>query len=348
MAGPIAPEDPNVVVPPSVKRAAAKAAKAHKAAYPDQVPDPAPQADPQPQPTADPAPQPEPEPQPEPAPQVQPQPEPAPQATVGEEQWEHRYHSMEGRFRQSTATITQMQEQMGHLGDELLAAQNMIAQMRAGPPQPQPQVQPLLTDEDRKTYGPELIEVIQRAAREAVMPDVQKTQNEVRQVNQRVSQTATVGVYETLDEKVPNWREINTDPRFIQWCRLPDVYSGQVRGKLLKTAFQAANAPRVLAFFKGFLDEEQATGNAPAPQAEPQAAPRVAAVPLVSLAAPGRAHPAAGNSTPASSVDKPIFTRAQISAFYSDVRKGVYAGRDADKARDEAAIFAAQSDGRVR
>jgi hypothetical protein len=105
----------------------------------------------------------------------------------------------------------------------------------------------------------------------------------------------------------------------------------------------------VIAFFKGFLAEEQATGQLPdpnVPQPAPQP-PRVPAVPLEMLAAPGRAKPNGGD-TPAASADKPVFTRGQISAFYTAVRQGLYAGREAEKNATEAAIFAAQNDGRVR
>ena len=116
----------------------------------------------------------------------------------------------------------------------------------------------------------------------------------------------------------------------------------------VNAAFQAADAPRVLAFFKGFINDEVATGQMTAPTAQPAAtpAPRQAAVSLESIAAPGRARPATGDTQVP--VDKPIFTRNQIADFYTRVRQGQYNGRDQDKMRDEAAIFAAQREGRVR
>jgi hypothetical protein len=59
---------------------------------------------------------------------------------------------------------------------------------------------------------------------------------------------------------VPNWRQINDDPRFHQWLLMPDTYSGVIRDHLLKDAAHAANASRVISFFKGFL---AAAGQAP-------------------------------------------------------------------------------------
>ena len=342
MPEPLAPVDPNVRVPQTVQRLAALADAAHQQAYGTGEPQPPPAPEPAPAPQPAPvAPEPVAAPQPAPAP-VAPEPAPAPEPAVGTAEHEHaRFLSMKGRFEQSQTTIGSLQQQLSELGDELVRTQQHITRHQPEPPKPQK----LVTDEDVKTYGPELIDVVQRAAREAVAPDLQAIQNQTRQVNQRVAQTAQQGVYTALAEAVPNWNEINNTPEFKRWCSLPDIYSGELRGKLLNAALQGANAPRVIAFFKGFLAEGVATGNAPAPHAEP-VTPRVAAVPLETLVAPGRANPATGNTQVPG--DKPVFTRAQIAGFYANVRKGVYAGRDADKASDEALIFAAQREGRVR
>lgn len=361
MPTPQPPVDETVKLPASVAAAGARADAIHKQAYAN--PNPGDQPAPQPAPAADapvpPAPQPAPPPaqsQPAPQPDPQPAPQPAPSgdmypdktATLTAEQWKHQYLSMKGRYEQSTQSIGVLQEQLTELGDELMRTQQARPQ-RANPTQQrQPAPAPLVTDEEIKTYGPELIDVIQRAARQAVMPDLQNVHNGVQQVNERVQQVSTGNLYTDLDRAVSDWRAINVSDRFKAWCGLRDVYSGQVRGKMLNAAFQAADAPRVIAFFKGFLNEEQTTGQLPDPSGQPQppAAARTPAMTLESLTAPGRAHPAGGDQPlPA---DKPIFTRAQIAAFYRAVRENQFVGREADKNTTEQAIFAAQRDGRVR
>ncbi len=353
MPAALAPVDTNVTLPPSVIRAAEIANAAHQAVYGDQ-----PQPDTNPQPEATPAPQPDTNPQPEAPPQPQPEPTPAPQpepsadqGPVSAEEWQHRYNSMRGRFEQSQRTIGSMQEQMSELGDELVRTQQLLTQpqRRQQAPQPAPQPVQVLTDEDKATYGPEFLEVVKRAAAEVVQPQIQRVERQTQQVNQRVVQQTQAGVYQTLGEEIPNWQAINNSPRFKEWMRLPDLYSGVVRGKLLRDAFQAANAPRVVAFFRGFLAEEVATGQQPDPtgqQPAPQPPARTPAVPLESLAAPGRARPATGDtSTPA---DKPVFTRAQIAFFYSQAGRQSYVGREDDRKRDENALFLAQREGRVK
>lgn len=355
MPTPLPPVDPNVTLPPSIVAQGARADALHAQVYanPDPQPDPPPApvggqpVEPVPQPVHPPAQSAEP-PQPvQPAPASNDQ-YPDKTANLTAEQWRHQYLSMKGRYEQAATSIGGLQEQVAEIGDELLRTQqSRTAQPRAANPQPQP-VQSLVTDEEIKTYGPELVDMIRRAAREAVNPDLQNLHNGVTQVNQRVQQVSTGGLYADLDRAVSDWRAINVSPRFKAWCSLRDVYSGQVRGRLLNAAFTAADAPRVVAFFKGFLDEELATGQLPDPSVQPQplAAARQPAIPLDTLTAPGRAHPASGDQP--LPVDKPIFTRNQIAGFYREVREGKYAGRDQDKNVTEQAIFLAQREGRVR
>lgn len=328
---PQAPVDTSVHIPESVRRAAAHAESFYQA------------------PPTNPPVQVDPATQPEPPVQVDPAPQPALGADVPvpPEQWEHRYHSMEGRFKKSQEQVTTLQEQVSALGDELVQTQRMV---RAAPPAAPPApVTPLITPADEEAYGKELIDLAQRAARQVIEPELNAVKAENANLRSRVAKTAHQGVTQTLTEQVPNWQEINANQKFKDWLRLPDLYSGVVRQKLLDDASRQANASRVVSFFKGFLQDEAAIGSTDlSPQPEPPAspAPRFAAVPLETLAAPGRAKPASGDTHVP--VEKPVFTRAQISKFYTDVRRGLYAGREADKAALERDIFAAQNDGRVR
>ena len=356
------PVDTNVQIPESVRRAAALAESFYqKAPAPTPEPPVPPVAATPPVAPEPPAPPPEPlvPPAPQAAPQEPPQPPAEPpeplappsDAPVAPEQWEHRYLSMKGRYDAQMKINGQMQEQMQQLGDELIRTQQMLLRP-AAPQRPQAPPAPisLLTPEDTQNYGNDLIDLTKRAALEAVSPQLTKLEQENQNLRNTLKQTAQMGVAATLDQQVPNWREVNKDPKFRNWLSLRNVYSGVIRKQELDAAYQAADAPRVLAFFKGFIADEAVVtgGNQPAPVPEPPQAPRQAAVPLERLASPGRARPAGGNDTPNVPADKPIFTRKQVSAFYDEVRRGSYAGRDADKAAQERAIFDAQRDGRIR
>lgn len=326
------PIDDQVRIPEAVKRAAA-AADAYFAKAPDQAPPTeTPPAEPEKGASGDMPPA-------EQAPQ--PAPEPAPPVPTTEEiktvDYAAEYNSMRGRWRQSQDTINSMQSQMSQMGQELQRLTDAL-QARQAPPKP------LLTPEDEKTYGPELIDMTQRAARAAVLNDIEEVRQRQDELARREQRLQNQTVLNQLDVQLPNWRQVNVDPAFLEWLRLPDVYSGGVRGQMLREAFQAASVPRVLAFFNGYLAEAKATGQLAADPSPAPAQPRTPAVPLATLAAPGRPLPASDNPR---IPDKPHFTRAQIAEFYSHRGMQRYIGREADRKADEQLIFEAQREGRI-
>ena len=255
------------------------------------------------------------------------------------------YNSMRGRWAQSQQTVGQLQEQIAEQGRQL---SDVLRQVNE---QYQKKTEPvrILTAEDEKTYGVEFLEVAKRAAQEALSPEIEALKRDQQDVRVREQRLASQLVLNELDEKLPGWREINTSAPFLAWLRLPDVYSGGVRGNLLRQAVAAASASRVLAFFKGYIAEAQATGQLPAQQTT-AAAPvpvRQAAVPLETLTAPGRIQPAPAQQQGSAS-DTPWITRKQIAEFYSHAGAQRYVGREKDREHDQQIIFDAQRLGRIR
>lgn len=272
-------------------------------------------------------------------------PTPQPQEKSGdEESWEHRYKSMKGRYDRS-------QEQIRTLSEEIRNLQNVIATMQSAPSVQIPELsaERLITEEEEKDYGQDFLKVVGKKAREELTPVIKSYEAKIAELEARLqgvsgvmAQDTQAKMLATLDEKLPQWREINRREDFLDWLQLPDPYSGDIRHNMLKAAYAQSSASRVLAFFQGFLAEEAAV--APA-KAEPDSTVEtVSKVPLANLAAPGRAKSAAGSGAPA---EKPIFTRAQIAKFYADIAANKYRGRDADKNKMEAQIFEAQREGRI-
>jgi hypothetical protein len=255
-----------------------------------------------------------------------------------EPNWEHRYRSMEGRVRQLT-------DINANLGSQIQNLSTTVTQLQEG--RQRSFAQPLVTEEERKAYGDDLLSVIERKAMEVVQPQLQSLKHRSDELDKRVHSNEARDIYAVLDQEIPNWRDINTHPDFLTWLNLPDVYSNTVRAGMLRAAFGAGDAGRVLAFFRGFLAESNAI-RGQAPQATPaaQAPKREAARDLREFAAPGKARPATGNSLPPA--EQPVFTTRDIDRFYDRVRQGVYAGRGEQKDAEEAKIFAAVREGRVR
>lgn len=270
-----------------------------------------------------------------------------PQGNENPDEWEHKYKSLHGRYVQS-------QQQMRHLQESVANLQGVIATMQqgaeksSGPPELDPEN--LLTPEEMNDYGEDFLKVVGKRARQEMAPvidgykkEIEKLQQQLHGVSGDVQKTKTETLHTQLDKAAPDWRKLNQDPNFLEWLSLPDVYSGAIRHDMLKNAYTQGDVHRVANFFNGFLSQEATV--APANKAPDEKGNKNPKVPLQDLAAPGRAKTAATNNTPA---EKPIITRAQIAAFYADVSNGEYRGRDDEKNKAEAEIFAAQRDGRIR
>jgi len=335
MAVQLAPTDPNVRLPAAVVAATQRALamqeqqRREAAGEPDPAPE-APPANPQPQ-TATPS-----------APQT---PEP---------DLEHKLKSAEGRLAKAERERQALAQRLAALEAQRPAPQQQQQQPRQ---QPMPEIKKLVTAEEEEEFGQEFLGVVGRKAREELAGEMFKLQRQLNELSGSVNSVSTVVVTSErekmktqLDEALPPWRQINYDERFLSWLALPDPFSGVTRHELLKSAYSSNNAARVLTFFKAFVAEE-AAGSPPSPGSETPPTPTPSGgngsqpgkIPLESLAAPGRASPAA-TQVPA---DKPIITRQQITQFYADVAAGRYRGREAEKLENDAAIILASNEGRI-
>ena len=326
--------DPNVKIPNAIKALASKADAAFNAAYNPDAGEPpvVEKAEGAEQPVAEAQ---------EPAPKAEPV---TPKGNEEDQSWEHRYRSMKGRYDRSEAQIRNM-------SDQLVSLQNILATMEAAPPSAKSEMsaERFITAEEENDYGSDFLNVVGKKAKEEMLPIVKGYEQKIAEleaklvgVNGYVEQDAKSRMESTLDDRVPNWRDVNFDPNFISWLKLPDPYSGAIRHELLKAAYSRNDTPRVSAFFNGFLAEEAAvdpakgeTGRSAAP-AKPS---------LQDFAAPGRAKTAAASGAPA---EKPNFTRAQIAKFYAESAAGKFRGKEAEKDRIEAQIFEAERAGRIK
>jgi hypothetical protein len=348
----IAPIDPAVVLPPSVRAAAQRSQQAYENAYqtaPAETPADEPAEPPAATennfsaPTADVEPV---------TPEVT---EPIVERAdppAEDQSWEHRYKSMKGRHDRATMQIAQLSEQISNM-------QNVIATMQVAQTAPAPSGTThnarLITPEEENDYGEDFLNVVGKRAKEELLPIVQQYESKIASLEAKlegvggyVAQDARTRMQATMDAQVPDWRELNFNPDFVQWLKLPDPYSGAIRHDMLKEAYGRNDTARVANFFKGFLAEEAAVDPAErGPDLSGGAAttPPGNKIPLESFAAPGRAKTAAASSAPA---EKPSFTRAQIAKFYQDSASGKFRDKEVERGRIEKQIFDAEREGRIR
>jgi hypothetical protein len=126
-----------------------------------------------------------------------------------------------------------------------------------------------LTVDDERNFGPELLDVATRAARQAMAPELQQLHEQNQHLHDQLASTKKMAIDQYLDTHVPGWREINRSEKFHAWLLAPEIYSGVVRDRLLKDAAAKGDAARVASFFTSFI----AAGNAPADTAARAATP---------------------------------------------------------------------------
>jgi hypothetical protein len=181
-----------------------------------------------------------------------------------------------------------------------------------------------ITQRDVENYGSDLIDFTTRAATHAVEPQLAQLGQQSAELMRRLALETRARLDRDVEAAVPNYLEIDQDPRWHAWLRQVDPLNGRVRQELLNEAIAAGSATRVVAFFRGFQRE---VGQTSAP---------------VFDWGPGqvleRRRPRPQG---------PVYTRDQIKHFYELHRKGKFTGREAEWARLEHEIIRAGREGRI-
>lgn len=265
--------------------------------------------------------------------------------------FEHKYNVLRGKYDKE---VPALHAQLRDMQSRQAQLESMLAQMNR-PAEQQPQQQQAapsfnkLTPEEVEEYGEDLIDVIRRAAMEAVSSQISTLESKLNNIGQQVggvtqvvSETKRDKVFAKLDREVENWRELNRSPEFLEWLRETDPYSGNQRGVMLRRAFDEANGDRVTAFFKGFLNEHAAVSPSQPEGSREKGKPKVDANRLV---APGKSR--ANKASAGAQEDKRYYTEQEINEFYKSVSRGDYRKKPEEKDKIERDIFRALNEGRV-
>jgi len=271
----------------------------------------------------------------------------APVREPEDESWRQRFNTLQGKY---DAEVPQLYGQIRNLTNLITSMQNAPAP--APPPPPAPAA-PQITDEDREMWGDDLPQAVSRWVGGAASEEVRQLRAEVEYLKggqQRhdvsLTQHSVMSQLDMDPDLAGRWRQLNDDPRYLQWLSEIDQFSARPRLELLREAYGQGDANRTGRFFKTYLAEHTAP---PASRVPPHTMQNGSApagrMRLEELAAPGRA--AASGTNGGASPERRMWTNREIGAFYRDVQRGVYRSRQADKDRIEADILAAASEGRV-
>jgi hypothetical protein len=244
-------------------------------------------------------------------------PPPAPQ----DENWEHRFKVLQGKYN---SEVPRFAEQVKELTKRLDGLEQENAQLKAKPPEP------LVSQQEVDEYGEGLIDVARRIAREelaAKQAEIDALKRQITDIGEATTKTVSNDFFRSLTALVPDWEALNTDANFIKWLEEVDELTGQTKQVLLSQAEQSRDATRVAKFFTSFKKASQSWAANANQSLESQVAPPT-------------------NKAPDTPPSKKVWTRGEISEFYSRMRRGDVS--DADAIAIEADITAASIEGRIR
>lgn len=280
--------------------------------------------------------------EPAPAPPA-PAPEPvAPAVKSEDESWRAKYLTLQGMFN---AEVPRLQAQVKALVGQ-------VAELQAKPQTPPPApTASSITDKDVEAFGGDLLDVMKRQAADIVaqaeakwsaerdallgkISELSATSTSVREAQQASSQQQ---YFSALGAAVPDYEATNVDPAFLSWLGEVDPLSGLIRQEYLNNAFATLDVARTIALFTAWKPQ------APAPATPP--AKTEAQKRLERQTAPSGSK--ASTPPPSGDVSTRVWTGAEIDQFYTEVRQGLYRGKEAEASAIEAQIDAAAASGRV-
>lgn len=224
---------------------------------------------------------------------------------------------------------------MGELGDLREAKREVQGDMFEG----------AFSQEDEDTFGADGMAVVKKAAQVAIESQVKPLKEQLRkQEVARIDdakraanterQTAYNGFLGSLSNLVPDYAAINTDPKFMDWMKQPDQFSGLPKSKLFVQAEQARDVARVADFFIEYKNERDAKVQPNKPKDLER-----------------HVTPMGGGGAPSSSANQKeqvgYYRQSDIDKFYRDVMKGRYKGNQGVIDATESAIELAVRENRV-
>ncbi len=268
-----------------------------------------------------------------------PQPQAVPVQPVQNDEgdWKQRYLSLQGMFN---SQIGQLQAQ---LRQQMEISQQLTQRLNEKPTPAPEKPAPMVTDKDEKAFGADLLDVMRRVAQEEfarlsapILAEMERrlapVQEQVGSVAQRQQLTAVEQFWAALDAAVPDWKDINTNPSWIQWLEVFDPIAGKSRQDALNEAQQANDARRVVAMFNLWKAQNQAPAQAQASQARKE---------LARQAAPAKS----AGGVPSQPAAQKIWSIAEYQAVYDPRLKNTHTAQEiaalqaeADKALEEGRV----------
>jgi len=258
------------------------------------------------------------------------------QLKVQTDDWEKRYKNLRASRDQK---LYEAKSQLSAALSTINTLQAQVNELRAAAPSVDP-LSEVFTQEDTENLGEATVDAMRRATRKAteaatkpLKEQLERERKAREEDNKRLAERSKQEAYEIFLQRiataVPNWEAINFDPAFIQWME-DDDFDGTPRKTYFAQAEAQGNSALIIRYMREF------EGSKPAPKKDKLAD---------KITPTGEG---SGATQPKQKNGPEIIYRAEIDKFYSDLARGVYAGRHDEARNIEAKIDKAMMEGRIR
>jgi hypothetical protein len=265
---------------------------------------------------------------------VETKPEPI-EPAIADETWQSRYIALKGKYDAEVPRLhADVREFKAQLDSLRKAAETKPVETK------KPAVaEKLVTDADIQAFGEDLIEVQRKVAREVAAEfrdelDAMRVENDKlrEQLNTTGSQVSEASFEQRLYRMVPDFQDVNADPRWVNWLNEVDPLLRAPRKSVAQDAFNRADAEAVahyVGMFKSSITPVEPV-NDKASELEKQIQPKRSA-----------------SNVPVSQQAK-TYTDSQIQKMFQKSVELSSRGQREEAMKLEAEIDAAYRDGRVR
>lgn len=268
-------------------------------------------------------------------PVAQPQAVPETKQPAPAEPWEQRYLTLKGMF---DSQVPPLHAQVKELNHRLALAAQELEQAKSTPV-PEVKRETLVTDQDEESFGKDLIDLQRRVASEVISPmqakldHLERENASLREITgQTGSQVATFSFENQLRAAVPDFDQINTDPRWFAWLDTVDPILRAPRRSAAQSVY-ANNDVEGVAHYMSLFRQETSARPVDTRQSE-----------LQSQVAPSRSM--SSSATPVNAQER-SYTAKEWDTLFDKVALLNRQGKTDEASRLETELSAAYTAGRV-
>lgn len=194
--------------------------------------------------------------------------EPTPQPTELEhhdDAWKQKFDVLTGKYN---AEVPRLHQQLKEQASLLERLQTELETQKVKPAEPDVPKQSLVTSNDEETFGSDLIDLSRRVTRdeigvvtariaqiEQMLQNISQLPKQVEQVAQQQAQTMEDRFWGSVNQAIPDWNEVDADPRWIEWLNLTPPFAVKTYRELAGEAISAGLVQPVVELVKAWKDQ---------------------------------------------------------------------------------------------